>query len=701
MRRTIGTVLAALLVASLLTAVGATTGLGASPARADSLVATLDVATNPTDIAIDATGSFGYLAGCDPHTGIVAQVIRIDLATFTIDDTLPLPSDGTCVRAVALVDDSLLFTTDYHLYRVDAATFGPNLDDSVAIRDLGVDIAVHGSHAYITHMTSDRVSKVDISGPALAFDFEFLSGGSWPMGIAIEPTGVYGYVVNAITDSLAKIRLSDGVTVATLATGNQSYGIKIDRAGAHAYVPAAIPDAGQSYPWLVRVDLATFTVDDTVDLPFTWGFDVALTPDGAFAYVGESRSGNPGRIAKIGLGANMTLIETISSNPGSHALTTDPTGTFVYSADYNDHNQTTVSKVVISAGPPTVTGLSVVEGPLAGGGTTVIAGTNFTGVTGVSFGGTAATVLSSSDDTIAVTVPAAGSAGSVNVTVTTGAGTSSQTVPFTYVAAPVVTSMTPDSGPIAGGTAVTITGTELSSATVDIDGAAVATTTNTATTIEFTTPPTAAGAATITVTTTGGAISAGTFTFIDPSPLPAIPPSAPGSPSVVPGDGSASVSWAEPDTVGSFPISTYQVRVSPGGHTCLTAQTSCEITGLDHGTDYTFAVRALSGAGWSDFSLPTSARTADPATIVITGTRKGKKLLITGVATGVDMSSSLTPWSHRSGRSGKSPKVIEGRAISMESDGSFTWSRRASARMTWRIHITTDTGLASNTLTFR
>ena len=685
-------------------AAGVITGVAAPAAQADSLVGTLDVVTNPTDIAIDASGTYAYAAGCDPDTpGAVQQLVRINLATFTVDDTVPVPSNEACVRAVAVVDDSILFTTDSRLYRINAQTFGPSLDDSVAINELGVDIAVHGSHAYITHLAgsfSDKVSKVNISGPTLVYESFFSSGGSWPMGIAIEPSGVHGYVVNAHSDSLAKIRLSDGVLVASIPTGNQSYGIEIDDTGSYAYIPAAAPDAGQSLPWLVRVDLATFTWDDTVSLPFEWGFDIALTPDGAFGYVGESRSGNPGRIAKVSLGANMSLVETITSNPGSHALAVNPAGTYVYSADYNDHNQRTVSKIVIGGGtPPSVTGLSVSAGPLGGGGTTVISGVHLSGATGVSFGGTSATILSGTDDTIAVTIPSVGSAGARNVTVTTGSGTSTQVVPYTYVAAPAVTGLLPASGPTAGGTTVEITGTDLSGATVTVDGNAVATTVNTSTRIEFTTPASAAGPAVVAVSTTGGSVTAGTFTYVADAPAEAVVPSAPGTPIAIAGPASAAVTWTAPSAPGSFPVSTYQVTSLPSGGSCLTSSTSCTITGLESGTAYSFMVRALSGAGWGAWSAPSEEVTPTAAgvpSITITGSRSGRWLKVSGDVVGLEPGAALTPWPSRTGRA-----LLRGRPVAVSEEGTFAWSRRAGQATVWRVHFTAADGTRSNTLILR
>ena len=89
---------------------------------------------------------------------------------------------------------------------------------------------------------------------------------------------------------------------------------------------------------------------------------------------------------------------------------------------------------------PTVTTLSPISGDVAGGTAVTITGTNFTGATGVSFGGTAATgvtVLSSTSITAtspALATIATATDTTVDVTVTTGGGTSSTGIAdeFTY-----------------------------------------------------------------------------------------------------------------------------------------------------------------------------------------------------------------------------------------------------------------------------
>jgi hypothetical protein len=113
-----------------------------------------------------------------------------------------------------------------------------------------------------------------------------------------------------------------------------------------------------------------------------------------------------------------------------------------------------------SGNPPAVTGVSPNGGSPAGGTSVVITGTGFTAASAVNFGAAAAThvVYNPSTQTITATSPAG--FGTVDVTVTTAAGTSatSSADQFTY-APPVVTAVSPTNGPASGGTSVTITGT--------------------------------------------------------------------------------------------------------------------------------------------------------------------------------------------------------------------------------------------------
>ena len=128
----------------------------------------------------------------------------------------------------------------------------------------------------------------------------------------------------------------------------------------------------------------------------------------------------------------------------------------------------------VSGPVPTVSSVSPNSGSTAGGTAVTITGTNFVAGATVTFGGTAATnVAVVNSTTITATTPA-GSAGAVTVTVTNPSGQAGSLANgFTYVASPTVSSVSPNNGPVAGGTAVTITGTNfVAGATVTFGGTA-------------------------------------------------------------------------------------------------------------------------------------------------------------------------------------------------------------------------------------
>src|SRR5438093_11908494 len=77
-------------------------------------------------------------------------------------------------------------------------------------------------------------------------------------------------------------------------------------------------------------------------------------------------------------------------------------------------------------GAPTVTGISPTSGSTVGGTSLSISGCGFTGATWVKFGTTAASFVTNNDSTVTSTSPAH-AAGTVDVTVTTSAGTSATT----------------------------------------------------------------------------------------------------------------------------------------------------------------------------------------------------------------------------------------------------------------------------------
>ncbi|MCX4477093.1 IPT/TIG domain-containing protein [Streptomyces cellulosae] len=166
-------------------------------------------------------------------------------------------------------------------------------------------------------------------------------------------------------------------------------------------------------------------------------------------------------------------------------------------------------------GAPFKSSLGTTSGPLAGGNTITVNGTGLSTATSVSFGGVTATPTVNSDSSVSVVVPAGAAAGPVPVSVTTAGGTNNG-LSYTYVEAPAVTALSPTSGPASGGTAVTITGTNLDTTdSVTFGGAPAPFAVINASTLSAVTPPGTAGAVDVVVTNPAGSdtLTAG-YTYV-------------------------------------------------------------------------------------------------------------------------------------------------------------------------------------------
>ncbi|MGW2403170.1 IPT/TIG domain-containing protein [Streptomyces sp. NPDC001739] len=165
--------------------------------------------------------------------------------------------------------------------------------------------------------------------------------------------------------------------------------------------------------------------------------------------------------------------------------------------------------------PPTVLTVSPASGSVAGGTSVTVTGTNFSGASNVRFGANAAISFTVTSDT-RITAIAPPGTGTVQVTVTTPAGISSQFVTYAYtqVTGPVLSSVSPASGPAAGGTTVTLTGSGLSNTTAVRFGSTVATSFTVVSDAQVTAvAPAGSGAVQITVTTPGGTSNGVTYTY--------------------------------------------------------------------------------------------------------------------------------------------------------------------------------------------
>ena len=152
-------------------------------------------------------------------------------------------------------------------------------------------------------------------------------------------------------------------------------------------------------------------------------------------------------------------------NSSTQITASAPSGTAGVTIDVTVTNGAGTSAPVAgskySFGAPIITTLNPTAGPTSGANQVVITGKGFTGVSAVKFGSTNATYTVDSPTQITATAPFGNLDTIVDVSVTSPAGTSAVSAidKYRYIAPPTVASLTPSTGPAAGGNQVVITGT--------------------------------------------------------------------------------------------------------------------------------------------------------------------------------------------------------------------------------------------------
>ncbi|WP_102299756.1 S-layer family protein, partial [Janthinobacterium sp. AD80] len=293
---------------------------------------------------------------------------------------------------------------------------------------------------------------------------------------------------------------------------------------------------------------------------------------------------------------------------------------------------------------PTVTGISPTAGPVGGGTTVIITGTGFGGTTAVTFGATAASGFTVNSATQITATAPAGSAGTVDVRVTTPGGTSATSAAdqFTFIGVPTVSSLSPTAGPAAGGTSVIITGTRFTGATAVTFGATAATgfTVNSSTQITATAPA-GTGTVDVRVSTTGGTSAtsaADQYTYVAAPVVSSI------SPAAGPGTGGTTVT-----ITGSGFSGTTAVTFGATAATGYTVNSATQITATAPAGSGTVDVRVTTTGGTSATSAadqftyvgapavsgisPTAGPTTGGTSVIITGTGFGGTTAVTFGAT--------------------------------------------------------------------
>ena len=463
------------------------------------LLSVVDTATNSVvaDIAVGVGASVVALTPDGTRAYVTVQpadtVSVIDTATNTVTATIPLPG-------------------------------GPN----------GLAITPDGTRAYVASLSSNTVSVIDTATNTVTAT---IGVGLVPILLTVTPDGTRVYVTNVGDSTVSVIGTATNTVTATATVGvsAQPRLTTVSPDGSHAYVANAEPDTESV------IDTATNTVVENID--FGDGPTVvAFTPDGTHAYVTNTDADTVGVLATTVIpdqgstagGTTVTLTghhlanatdvrfgtarAVITANTATSLTVTAPAGSGAVPVTVTTAGGTGTLGHFSYRPAPALTDISPAAGPTAGSDQAiVITGRNLAGALDVYLGPTRAVIQQVSDTQLTVrTPPGAGAPGpgGVGVTVITAGGIA-HGLSYVYLSPPTVTGVDPGTGPVTGGTQVTLTGTGLAAADqVTFNGTPAAFAIVSDTTVTATSPPSGAeGSVTVAVITPGGT-AGGSFTYV-------------------------------------------------------------------------------------------------------------------------------------------------------------------------------------------
>jgi sugar lactone lactonase YvrE len=413
----------------------------------------------PYGIAVDGSGNVFV---SDIFYNVVDEIVAVNGAVSASSAIVPLGSGFLYPEGLAVDAMGDVFVADNQNLQVKKISAINGTTSTVSVvgsgfrSPTGVAVDAMGDVFVADELTSQIKEIVASSGSVSASSPVNIvgSGFTYPIGVAVDSSGnvfVADTSGNAIQEIVAvNGAVSSTSTVNTLASGlDYPYAVAVD-SSENLFFPN--PNSA--------IDEIDFQTPPTLVFPTTAPGSTSAAQavilqnsgNAALSFPAAVMGTNPSISTGYVIGAGSTCPQLSTSSPAATlAAGTNCTDSIAFapvagqsgtvdgqliSTDTNLNASSSMQTVPLTGTvTPTVsvTALSPNQGPIAGGTSVVITGTEFTGATAVLFGSTPATsftVISATQIT-AITPPSA--AGLVSVTVTTPIGTSPNSVQFLYV----------------------------------------------------------------------------------------------------------------------------------------------------------------------------------------------------------------------------------------------------------------------------
>jgi YVTN family beta-propeller protein len=164
----------------------------------NSVVQTVSGFSSPRGIAINSTGTFAYIA--NPGTG---EVKKLDLGSNTLVGSVSGLSEP--IDIVLSSDNTKAFVSDFTLNAVSVIDLSTNtISSTITVGAKPWGVQLKENFLYVVNRDDDLVSKIDLNSYTL---IENISVGDYPYYIAINPSGTFGYVTNAGSDTISILKL--------------------------------------------------------------------------------------------------------------------------------------------------------------------------------------------------------------------------------------------------------------------------------------------------------------------------------------------------------------------------------------------------------------------------------------------------------------------------------------------------------------
>jgi YVTN family beta-propeller protein len=296
-----------------------------SNAAASAVVSTISVGTNPTAVAINPAGTFAYVANVNSDS-----VSKIDLATDTVTATIAVPSPTAIAINSAgtyawVVNNGCCGSFGHSISKINLAThvvttisIAPNgsQPSSIAIRP-------DGAFAYVAIPDLGVVKKIDLSAGTVVGT---IAVGPLPRRLAVTPNGASlivtgGDIPNGGPAEIDVVNLANDSLASTQTVNDTLSGVSVAPGTTTAYATG-----GNA---IYKINVATNTVDKTIQCACNPVGALAFRPQGDFAFIGTGTG-----LAKLDVDASVITapdVPVAGSQVDSIAITAD--GRYGYTAN--------------------------------------------------------------------------------------------------------------------------------------------------------------------------------------------------------------------------------------------------------------------------------------------------------------------------------------------------------------------------------